>query len=352
VGLFSRSIFGGEESNTQIRIAWKLGPEFPDLVKGGAMGTVDGMVVHAAGMTYPWRENETGWWLDPAEPEWQPLPPLRTGRAYTIGASDQDSLFVVGGRRGWLPRRDAFRLVRAAQGWEWQNLPELRYPRGAPALALSGSRLYAIGGGSWGTGTFLADDVPGDEVLDLERLKDGWKEIPKCPGRRRSNCCAAALGSKVYVFGGVYAWKEREVQKVIRLDDAWLFDAESGDWMEIAPLPCNGLSGAAALPLDDRHIIIVGGAMPTSKNGGDAVLTYREDPKRGVRVGWYNENVIVYDARKDRYQTADGRLPMGTHDIRAAILERTVYTVGGENLDPSTSNTCSAVQVGALEVRP
>ena len=100
----------------RIRITWKLGPEFPDLVKGGAMGIVDGVVVHVAGMTYPWRENETGWWLDPRKEDWQPLPPLPVGMAYTMGVSGEDALFVVGGRRKGLPRSDAFGLSEPAGG--------------------------------------------------------------------------------------------------------------------------------------------------------------------------------------------------------------------------------------------
>lgn len=335
----------------QIQITWRSGPEFPDLVKGGAMGIVDGAIAHVAGMTYPWRENETGWWLDPREADWQPLPPLSVGRAYTMGVSCENALFVVGGRRKGLPRRDAFKLIRADEGWEWETLPELQHPRGVPALALLGSELYAIGGGSWGVGTFLADDVPEDEMLDLRRLDEGWTRIPTCPGKRRSNSCATALGNKVYVFGGVYAWKEHGVQKVMRLDDAWCLDPSSGKWKELAPLPCNGLSGAAALPFGDRHILITGGAIPSSKTGGDGTLIYRDDPKRGVRVGWYNEDIIVYNARKNSYQRAAGQLPMGVHDIRAAILGNTVYAVGGENVDPSTSNTCSAVRIGTVEAK-
>lgn len=335
----------------RIRITWKLGPEFPDLVKGGAMGIVDGVVVHVAGMTYPWRENETGWWLDPRKEDWQPLPPLPVGMAYTMGVSGEDALFVVGGRRQGLPRSDAFRLVRAGEGWDWESLPELQHPRGVPALALLGSKAYAVGGGSWGVGTFLANDVPEDEMLDLGKLSEGWTKIPTCPGRRRCNSCATALANKVYVFGGVYAWKEKAAQKVMRLGDAWCFDPDSREWKELAPLPCNGLSGAAALPFGDRHILILGGAIPTSKEGPDGTLIYRDDPKRGVKVGWYNEDIFVYDARKDRYQTADGQLPMGVHDIRAAISGNMIYAIGGENVDPSTSNTCSLVRIGTVEAK-
>ena len=41
-----------------MQITWKPGKEFPVMIKGGAMGLVNGAPVYAGGMTYPWRETE------------------------------------------------------------------------------------------------------------------------------------------------------------------------------------------------------------------------------------------------------------------------------------------------------
>ena len=312
------------------------------------MGVVDDMVVHVAGMTYPWRENETGWWLDPEDELWRPLPPLAIGRSYTRGISSGDTFYVVGGRRGNF-LSDVFSLTRVEKRWVWKSLPDMLYPRGVPSLAIAGSSLFVIGGGSWGRSAFIPDDVPGDEMLSLHRPDKGWTEIPKCPGRRRANACAAALGDCVYVFGGMYSWEEEGQQKVIRLRDAWRFNTETASWHDLPPLPCPGLSGAAAIPFMDRYIIILGGAIPSKKGGGDGMLTYRDDPKRGVRVGWYNEIVFVYDSEKNSYVQLHEKLPWGTHDIRASILDDTIFAIGGETVDASTSNTCSNVRVGKIE---
>ena len=337
-------------------ITWTEGPVFPDLIKGGAMGVVGGCIVHAAGITFPWRERETGWWLDPseglalseAEGTWHPLPPMPEGRAYTQGVTAQDALFVVGGRKSGQVCTSCFRLRRVEGLWRWDVLPDLRWARGVPALAAVGARIYAIGGGSWTTGAFLPEDTPLDEVLDLADLDQGWRDIPPCPGRRRAGACAASVGGKVYVFGGAYSWMEGVQRRTLRLGDAWCFDPDEGTWDERAPLPVIGLSGAAALPVADRFILLIGGGVAKEAGRQDCVMTYEEDVRRGVRVGWYNDRVFVYDATTDTYTEVSGRLPYPTHDIRAERVGDTIYAVGGENDDRSVSNTCAHVRVGKI----
>ncbi len=329
-------------------ISWSEGPEFPDMVKGGAMGVAGGVVVYAGGMTYPWRESEAAWWLDREAEDWSPVPPLPIGLAYTTGASSEDGLFVVGGRRKGKPRSDCYRLLRRDESWSWEALPHLNHPRGVPAVAYLDGSLYAIGGGSWGRGCFLPDDVPGDEALDLG--DDRWIQIPRCPGRRRANSFAAAVDGSVYVFGGVYSWMEGERQSVTRLRDAWRFTPDTYEWEELDPLPVPGLSGAAAIACRDRYIIILGGAVPVREGAGECKVLYLPDEKRGVKVGWYNETILVYDVKRARYDVLDGGLPWPAHDIRAAVADETIYAVGGETVDASTSNTCSKVRVGKIRV--
>lgn len=332
-------------------ITWNEGPMFPDLIKGGAMGVVGGTVVHVAGITFPWRERETGWWLDPSEGMWRPLPPMPEGRAYTQGVTAQEALFVVGGRQSGRVCTSCFRLHRAEGLWRWDVLPDLRWARGVPALAVVGERIYAVGGGSWSPGAFLPDDTPVDEVLDLAHIDQGWRRIPPCPGRRRAGACAASVEGKVYVFGGGYSWMDGDQRQTLRLDDAWCFDPDQETWHECAYLPVIGLSGAAALPYVDRFILLIGGGVAKEEGRGECVMTYEEDAQRGVRVGWYNDCVLVYDTATDSYAEVSDRLPYATHDIRAARLGDTIYAIGGENDDRSVSNTCAHVRVGTIQVR-
>ena len=49
-------------------IRWTLGPDFPALRKGGALGVVGGKVISACGMEQPWCEAKTAYLLDPLNP--------------------------------------------------------------------------------------------------------------------------------------------------------------------------------------------------------------------------------------------------------------------------------------------
>lgn len=332
-------------------ITWTEGPVFPDLIKGGAMGVVGDRVVHVAGVSFPWRERETGWWLDPSEGMWHPLPPMPEGRAYTQGVTIQDALCVVGGRKSGQVCTSCFRLRRMEGLWCWDVLPDLHWGRGVSALVAVGERIYAIGGGSWTPGAFLPDDTPSDEVLDLVHLDQGWRDIPSCPGRRRAGACAASVGGRMYVFGGAYSWIEGDQRRTLRLGDAWCFDPDQATWHERTHLPVIGLSGAAALPYGDRFILLIGGGVAKEEGRGECAMTYEEDTQRGVRVGWYNDCVFVYDTATDTYTEVSERLPHATHDIRAERIGDTIYAIGGENYDRSVSNTCAHVRVGKISAQ-
>jgi len=111
-----------------------------------------------------------------------------------------------------------------------------------------------------------------------------------------------------------------------------------------------GLSGAAAVTYNDRYIILVGGAVLKEPGGlHPCEVTYQEDSKRGVEVGWYNNRVFVYDVKEDSYEELSEPLPYSAHDIRATILSDTIYAIGGENIDGTVSNTCAYVRIGKIQ---
>ena len=82
-----------------MKITWSEGKGFPTLIKGGAMGIVDGVPVYAAGVSYPWRESELSWYYDADQGNWFPTEPIPLGRCYTSGATAGDGLLVIGGRK-------------------------------------------------------------------------------------------------------------------------------------------------------------------------------------------------------------------------------------------------------------
>jgi len=154
-----------------LRIRWKEAPAYPSLIKGPAVGVVDGRLLVAGGMSYPWREVEYGFWLateDSPEPvpslavpgeniespigTWHPLPPLPIGPGWTSGAAVAGGLAVVGGRRravGMRATADVWFLDVRAGATTWQRLPDRPSPAMVATTFAHGDFLYTAFGTDW-----------------------------------------------------------------------------------------------------------------------------------------------------------------------------------------------------------
>ena len=343
-----------------IRISWSEGRWFPTLIKGGAMGVVDVFPVYAGGVSYPWRESELVWYFDPARQDWFPAAPMPLGRCYTTGCTAGDGLLVVGGRKTTAGKvqvlNDAWLLRRVDGEWRWTELPRLHQARGVAVVAVVGSRAVVAGGGDWERkrgGAFVASGVTKVEALDLTNLRAGWRDLGEPPFRPRASAAAAALGGSFYVFGGydctVSEGGDRHIET---FDDAYRLDIQSGKWTQVAALPMK-LRGHAALPFGDRYIVLAGGCLDIPFLGQHVPLhTLRVNAKRSAVSGGYSDLVLVYDAEEDRYGLLPDRLPHGLNDIRGCVVGSSIWLVGGESVDPTTSNTTDAVMIGAVSEEP
>lgn len=339
-----------------MKIKWSEGKGFPTLIKGGAMGIVDGVPVYAAGVSYPWRESEFAWYYDSERQDWFPTTPLPQGRCYTSGTTAGDGMLLIGGRKstsgGPVSLNDSWWLRHTNGKWEWMELPPLRQRRADGALAVVGNLAICVGGGEWERtrgGAFTANRITAVEALDLNNPMAGWMDLGDLPFPPRVGCSAAAVGGCLYLFGGYNCWvDERNVRHFERFDQVFKYDPSTGCWSEVSPLPVK-LSGHQAVAYADRYIILLGGAVRFSLF--DQELLYQNvkvDPKRGVLVGEYSDLVWVYDTQTDSYDLLPERLPHGLNDIRACIKDNIIYVVGGENIDVTTSNTTNVFMIGEI----
>lgn len=339
-------------------IRWRRGAHLPCYVKGGAFGAVGGAAVYAAGVTQPWRETEMAWAYDPGGDFWQPLPPMPAGRAYTTGASDGQALYVVGGRWRGGSCGEVFRLRLETGRWLWEEMPALRQARAVCAAAVVNGMLVCVGGGHWSSespGAFFPREVDAVEILDLAHPEKGWMTGKSLPGTPRAGATACAVGDGMVVIGGYDCWLDEGTRKLRALAEAWRYDVRSDSWPLLPKLPL-AASGAAAVALENGSVILLGGAVAQ----GDSWLTAaRVDAKRGVVVGEYSAGVLCLDAGADSSAPRRGaalrragwrRLPSplieGLNDLRACVVGELVVVAGGENIDPTLSNTSDACQVG------
>jgi len=341
-----------------MRITWSEGRWFPGFIKGGAMGIVDGLPVYAGGVSQPWRETEMAWYYDSDRKDWFPAEPMPLGRCYTTGCTAGRGLLVVGGRKstpkGAIVLDDAWLLERTRGGrvWKWTELPHLRQARAVAGLAVVGNLAICAGGGDWERthgGAFTAASVTTVEALDLTNPKAGWVDLGAPPFSPRASCSAAGVGGSFYLFGGyecrVNEQKERHFEYY---DDAYRYDPSTGRWSEIAPLPVK-LRGNEALAYADRYVILMGGCATIPFMGQDLpYLGVKSDPRRKLIIGEYSDLVWVYDTMTDSYALLPERLPHGHNDVHGCINGTTIYLVGGENVDATTSNTTDTFMIGEI----
>ncbi len=349
LGLAAGSALGGQ-ATPPLRLKWRFGPEYPSYVKGGAMARVGDAVVYAGGMTQPWRESETAWFLRPENKDWRPLPPMPKGCAYTHGTGAEDSLIVVGGRWRGHATADVFRLRRTGQDdWRWDVLPSLAEARATAGVAAVGPKVVATGGGDWDRqvgGAFAPRMVSRVEVLDLKQLDQGWRQAAAFPGGPCVAAMVAAIGGKIYHFGGYDLWYEQGQRRIEIKNAAWIYDVAANHWEPLPALPRRMYGGASAV-LRDRYIVLMGGVV--EDDAGRREMSVIVDPKRKVLLGQYSTSVLVYDTVTRIYGWSKAPMPRGHNDIRAAVLDEKIYVVGGENADVTLSNTTSDVLMAEIE---
>lgn len=322
-------------------IHWRLGPNLPEHRKGGCAAALNGKVVSAFGMRYPWGEMATMYVYDPAADWWSRGPDGPVGQCYVQGAECAGAFYSVGGRKGQV-RKECYRLEDNAGPYAWSAVAALNEARGwAPTVAI-GSRLYVFGGAKGGHGPTLG----GVEMLDTSEAGRAWEVVGEIPGRSRGWLGAAAVAGKAYVIGGSHFFDPRpgDGPDRERLADVLQFEPDTGQWESKAPLPY-ALSGMDCCVYEDRYVIVVGGAPEVD----DFTPTMREAYEATERyASYYCPFVLVYDTQADAWRRLPSPMPMPANDVRVVLIGKTLYALGGENIEPATSNTTAWLRIGEI----
>jgi serine/threonine-protein kinase PknK len=224
---------------------------------------------------------------NPQTGAWQTGPPLPMPLHHAAAATYRGEVVVLGGASGNLA--DGSNKVFALRGANWVELPSLSHARAAPAAAVVGDKLVAVGGQN------SKKVVPQTEVFD----GSSWHDAADMP-TPREHLAAVSDGTYVYTVGGRFLSADKNSAAFER------FDPQSGTWTKLVGMPTpRGSYGATFI---DGRIVAVGGEEPTQ------VLGVAE----------------MYDVADGKWSTLPP-MPTPRHAEVVATVGNTVYCIGGAN---------------------
>ncbi len=362
--------------NMTLHITWQEAPVYPALIKGPSVGIVDGSLLVAGGMAYPWREAEYGFGapiIDDADDaqngappigEWYPLPPIPIGPGWTSGTAVAGGLAVVGGRRRAVGNRataDVWFLDIQAGATDWIRLPDRPTTAMVATTFAHDDQLYTAFGTDWHPHEHATGD-PNIYRLDV-RAKSGWEVVARFPGEPRWMCGMGICGNKLYIVGGhdipVGGVVESKPHNAFRLfaDPAahggkishvtfrenWECDLATGEWREL-PRPPRAFV-ADAFTVADRWIVLTGGQSWVVNPDGTSVLIMGHVPELDLIC--LSHEVWAYDTQEGSWLALDP-LPYGIASHRVAVWQDRVFLVGNETRDKIRSNTFGTVFAGKI----
>lgn len=225
---------------------------------------------------------------DPKTGVWQPGPPLPIPLHHAAAATYRGEVVVIGGESE-KNIGNGTNKVFALRGNSWVELASLKHARVAPAAAVVGDKLVAVGGQS------AKQLVPQTEVFD----GSSWKDAADMP-TPREHLAAVSDGTYVYAVGGRFLSASKNTAALER------FDPASGSWTKLVGMPTpRGSYGATYI---DGRIVAVGGELPTQV----------------VNV------VEMYDIADNKWSTL-APMPTSRHAEVVATVGNTVYVIGGAN---------------------
>jgi N-acetylneuraminic acid mutarotase len=229
----------------------------------------------------------------------------------------------------------------------WQGHKGMITPRSEmPAASLDGK--IFVPGGFGGESVFEAYDV----------ASDTWETLPSLP-EGRHHLMAAALGGKIYIFGG-----GRSVLDWTPSAKAYAFDPLAAVWTVVNPMLESRLGGAA-VTLDD-YIYILGGVggsgallrYDPADNSWDSLASPAQAREHTAAVAldgliyavggrWAGvgelSSVEVYDPIRDEWSSG-GTLNRARAGHAAAVVGESIVVLGGEVLS-SGRETLDSVEI-------
>lgn len=320
----------------------------PDIESGYQLGvsacyaaTAEGRMLLAGGCNFPEtsaaeggkKRYYKGIYSSPTSTvlQWEKVGELPEASAYGVSLSHGNSLIIVGGMNENGPHGEAYMISPAEQSCRIKRLPPLPCTIDNAAGAISGNRIYVIGGN--------IDGKPSTKVftLDINNPSLGWNEKAPYPGRGRVQPICAATDEALYIWGG-FTPKDSTGEATLHCDGA-KYEFRSDKWSHLPAVTDEAgneltLSGGTALTIDNNKIIATGGVDRTIFE--DAISgryqCIAKDEYMHQPVEWYkfNKKMLLFDTTDEKWETiCDDKI-----FARAGALLTTdgenIFYVGGE----------------------
>jgi N-acetylneuraminic acid mutarotase len=246
-----------QQGKTLQKLALK-GGEWTDVLEGpGLQGLAlvpfDGKLYRIGGFTAKNKEGEDkDLWsqaevaaFDPAKKAWIPMPPLPEPRSSHDAAVIGNTVYVVG---GWSMQGSkstewhttGWKMDLSSSQPKWEAIAALPGNRRALAAAEHNGKLYVIGG-------MLDKGGPTTTTVVYDPKTDQWSDGPSLlgDGMNGFGASAFATGGNLYV-----STHHGDLQRL---------SGDGSAWETIAKLPTDRFFHRM-LPIDEDHLVIVGGA--------------------------------------------------------------------------------------------
>jgi N-acetylneuraminic acid mutarotase len=198
-------------------------------------------------------------------------------------------------------------LAAQAPGrWITNKYAPLPQPEEEYTAVVAGDRLYLIGGNRGGRPEWPR------HVVEYDLAANRWTSKKPVPFSG-DHMAAAALGGRIYVFGGQ---GEGGVNKP--LNTAWEYDPSADAWKALAPMP-SGRTAAAAVESGGRIYVI----------GGNTVA--------GLTVTTND----VYDPAANRWESR-AAMPTPRNHPAAGAVNGKIYVIGGRLAAPNIGGFVSS----------
>ena len=248
-----------------------------------------------------------------------------------------------------------FLVGACSEGWAAATAAPI--PNGivqSTAVAAGSGNLYLIGGG-----TGFGPDTRIDQVWAFDPSANGWSrkaDVPS-PGVGTNFGAAAALGGRIYVFGGINSPQGFPVAHRA----LWIYNVATDTWSRGSDLPIENFGAAVA---------VLGGQIYLAYGSGFFTQTWRYDPAtdtytrradapfvsqpsrlHGVALngemhafagGFGGTSHVIYNPAADQWRVGPD-MPIGVTDPAVGVLGGKAVLVGGspqavtQIFDPTTN---------------